>query len=163
MRLVLDTNVVASALLWDGPPRLLLRTGPHENIVLLSSAPLLAELTDILSRPKFEQKIAASLLSVDQLVDLYAELVSLVRPALVPRIAPKADGPHQFAANKGARNKVLVARGGQAVTQHIHRSLAMFLGGFAEGAGLTFESLETQPPERLGILRPEGPNFYSHI
>jgi len=91
MRLVLDTNVVASALLWDGPPRLLLRTGPHENIVLLSSAPLLAELTDILSRPKFEQKIAASLLSVDQLVDLYAELVSLVRPALVPRLAPDPD------------------------------------------------------------------------
>ena len=27
MRLVLDTNVVASALLWNGPPRQLLRAG----------------------------------------------------------------------------------------------------------------------------------------
>jgi hypothetical protein len=41
--------------------------------MLFTSAPLLAELTDIPSRPKFEQKISASLLSVDQLVDLYAD------------------------------------------------------------------------------------------
>jgi putative PIN family toxin of toxin-antitoxin system len=91
MRMVLDTNVVASALLWDGPPRLLLRAGLNEDIVLLSSAPILAELTDILSRAKFEKKIAASLLSVDQLVDLYTDLVSLVRPTAVQRLAPDPD------------------------------------------------------------------------
>lgn len=60
-------------------------------MTLFSSATLLAELTDILSRPKFDRKIAASLLSVDQLVDLYAELVALVRPASVPRLAPDPD------------------------------------------------------------------------
>ena len=59
--------------------------------MFFSSAPLLAELTDILSRPKFDRKIAASLLSVDQIVDLYAELVALVRPTLVPRLAPDPD------------------------------------------------------------------------
>ena len=91
MRLVLDTNVVASALLWDGPPRRLLHVGRGGETTLFSSAPLLAELTDILSRPKFDKKIAASLLSVDQLVDLYAELVALVRPASVPRLAPDPD------------------------------------------------------------------------
>ena len=91
MRLVLDTNVVASALLWDGAPRQLLRLGSGEGILLFTSAPLLEELTDILSRPKFKKKIAASLLSGDQLVDLYAELVSLVRPTPVPRLAPDPD------------------------------------------------------------------------
>ena len=91
MRLVLDTNVVASALLWNGPPRQLLRTGRGGEVTFFSSAPLLAELTDILSRPKFDRKIAASLLSVDQLVDLYAELVALVRPTPVPRLAPDPD------------------------------------------------------------------------
>ena len=58
---------------------------------LFSSAPLLAELTEILSRPKFEKKIAASLLSIDQLVYLYAELAALVRPVQVPRTAPDPD------------------------------------------------------------------------
>ena len=91
MRLVLDTNVVASALLWYGPPRELLALARSEDILLFSSLPLLAELTGILSRPKFEKKIAASLLSVDQIVDLYAELVALVRPIFVSRLAPDPD------------------------------------------------------------------------
>src|SRR5271170_5630043 len=49
---------------------------------------LLAELTEALSRPKFTDKIAASLLSVDRLVDFYAELAALVRPDPMPRVAP---------------------------------------------------------------------------
>jgi putative PIN family toxin of toxin-antitoxin system len=91
MRLVLDANVVVSGLLWDGAPRRLLNAGWLEGILLFTSAPLLAELTDILSRPKFEKKIAASLLSIDELVDLYAELTIVVRPDPVPRLAPDPD------------------------------------------------------------------------
>ena len=91
MRLVLDTNVVASALLWGGVPRLLLQAAREKRIELFTSTSLLAELTDILGRRKFEKKIAASLLSVDQLVDRYAELNILVRPAPMPRIAPDPD------------------------------------------------------------------------
>lgn len=91
MRLVLDTNVVVSALLWDGVPRRLLKVGRAEGVVLYSSSPLLAELSDVLSRPKFTNKIAASLLSVDQLVDLYAELIDLVLPVPTPRLAPDPD------------------------------------------------------------------------
>jgi hypothetical protein len=91
MRLVLDTNVVASALLWHGPPNHLVKLATTNEALFFSSLPLLAELSDILSRSKFEKKIAASLLFVDQLVDLYAELVTLVRPVRVPRIAPDPD------------------------------------------------------------------------
>jgi uncharacterized protein len=91
MRLVLDTNVVASALLWGGVPRLLLQAAREKRVELFTSTALLAELTDILGRRKFEKKIAASLLTVDQLVDRYAELTVLVRPAQTPRIAPDPD------------------------------------------------------------------------
>jgi uncharacterized protein len=58
MRLVLDTNVVASALLWDGPPRRLLHAGRGEGLMLFTSLPLLQELADVLARQKFEKKIA---------------------------------------------------------------------------------------------------------
>ena len=91
MRLVLDTNVVASALLWGGVPRLLLQAAREKRVELFSSTPLLAELTNILGRRKFEKKIVASMLSIDQLVDRYAELAVLVRPTTVPRIAPDPD------------------------------------------------------------------------
>lgn len=89
---MLDTNVVASALLWNGSPRRLLQVTEYgQGVRLFSSAPLLAELADILSRRKFEKKIAASLLSVDQLVDLYADRIAVVRPVTIPRWAPDPD------------------------------------------------------------------------
>ena len=49
------------------------------------------EVADILSRRKFEKKIEASLLTVDQLADRYAELAQVVRPTAIPRIAPDPD------------------------------------------------------------------------
>jgi len=52
---------------------------------------MLAELTDILGRRKFARKIAASQLTIDQLVDGYAQLAALVRPVTTPRIAPDPD------------------------------------------------------------------------
>ena len=91
MRLVLDTNVVASAILWGGVPRLLLQAGREKRVELFTSAALLAEPTDILGRRKFDKKIAASTLTVDQLVDRYAALVALMRPAPTPRVAPDPD------------------------------------------------------------------------
>lgn len=59
MRLVLDTNVVVSAMLWGGSPKLLLQAGREKRVEVYTSTPLLAELTDILERSKFEKKIVA--------------------------------------------------------------------------------------------------------
>ncbi len=49
MRLVLDTNVVASAMLWGGNPKSLLQAGREKRIELFTSVAMLAELTDIRS------------------------------------------------------------------------------------------------------------------
>ena len=91
MRLVLDTNVVASALFWNGTPRWLLQIARDKRIELFTSTALLAELTNVLWREKFDQKIAAATFTIDQLVDRYAELAVLVRPATGPRITPDPD------------------------------------------------------------------------
>jgi putative PIN family toxin of toxin-antitoxin system len=57
MRLVLDTNVVASALLWGGAPRLLLQAAREKRIELFTSTSLLAELTDILGRRSSKKRL----------------------------------------------------------------------------------------------------------
>ena len=72
-------------------PRLLLEAGREKRVGLFTSAPLLAELTDILGRRKFDRKIAESALTVDQIVDRYAALAALVRPTPTPRITPDPD------------------------------------------------------------------------
>ncbi len=108
MRLVLDTNVVASAMLWGGSPKLLLQARREKRADLYTSTPLLAELTDILARPKFEKKIAASRLTVDQLVDRYAELAQVVRPVSIPRIAPDPDDDVVIGTALAAKADLLV-------------------------------------------------------
>ena len=69
----------------------MLQAARDKRVELFTSTPLLAELTNILWRSKFEKKITASLRTINQLVDGYAELTSLVRPTPVLRIAPDPD------------------------------------------------------------------------
>lgn len=100
-----------------------MRLGRDEGVRLFTRAPLLAELTEILARQKFEKKIAASLLSVDQLVDLYAELVALVRPTPIPRTAPDPDDDVVIGTALAAKADFLVT-GDRALL-----SVAEYLGG----------------------------------
>ncbi|MDP2825425.1 MAG: putative toxin-antitoxin system toxin component, PIN family [Sulfuritalea sp.] len=122
MRLVLDTNVVASALLWGCLPRLLLQAAREKRVALFTSTPLLAELTDILGRRKFEKKIEASMFSVDQLVDRYRELTIVVRPLPVSGVAPDPD--HDVVIGTA-----LAAKAGWIVTgDQLLLSVAMYQG-----------------------------------
>lgn len=58
MRIVADTNIVLSGLLWRGTPhRLLTEIGHSSSIVLVSSAPLLEELAAVLIRPKYSGRL----------------------------------------------------------------------------------------------------------
>lgn len=60
MRLVLDTNVVFSALLWRGTPyRLLEAIKRKSGIQLYSSAVLLEELEEVLTRPSASKRLGA--------------------------------------------------------------------------------------------------------
>ena len=54
MRAVLDTNVVVAALLWRGPPHVLLEKVRDGDLLLVSSATLLAELADVLWRESLQ-------------------------------------------------------------------------------------------------------------
>lgn len=108
MRLVLDTNVVVSAMLWGGSPKHLLQARHERRIELYTSTPLLAELTDILGRSKFAKKIAASLLTIDQLVDHYVELVQVVRPTPTPRIVSDPDDDVVIGTALAAKADLLV-------------------------------------------------------
>ena len=106
--MVLDTNVVASAILWGGTPRLLLKAAREKPIDLFTSTPMLAEPTDILGRRKFADKIAASGLTIDQPVDGYAQLAALVHSAPVPRIAPDPDDDVVIGTALAAKAELIV-------------------------------------------------------
>jgi putative PIN family toxin of toxin-antitoxin system len=83
VRLVLDTNTVVSGLLWHGTPGALIDAALAGSVELITSTPLLAELKDVLARPKFASQLAARGLSAQALFDGYAALCTLVTPVVI--------------------------------------------------------------------------------
>ncbi len=88
MRIVLDTNVVASALLCGGTPSELLRAARGGKVTLATSTPMLVELADPRSRRKFTSRIAAQRYSIEELLARYVHLNLVVRPVPVAGVAP---------------------------------------------------------------------------
>jgi uncharacterized protein len=110
VRIILDTNVVASALLWGGKPAELLRATRLRHVQLFTSVWMLAELTRILGHKKFARKIEASGFNIDELVDRYVLLTTVVYPASAPRVVPAdADDDHVIAAAVAAQAKMIVS------------------------------------------------------
>ena len=56
MRLVLDTNIVVSALIWGGNPKELIAQAVRREVELFTSEPLRHELDDVLAREKFARQ-----------------------------------------------------------------------------------------------------------
>ena len=80
MRVVLDTNVVVSALIWGGPPFALLEPATERDLLLCTSPILLAELRDMLARPHLTLRLTGRQGSVDEALTLYAALAPSVSP-----------------------------------------------------------------------------------
>ena len=82
MRAVLDTNVVVSGFLWGGNPGRLLELARVGKIRVYTSAELIAELEDVLSRPKLTRSMQAKGTSPRVVVAKWAEMSEVVSPVL---------------------------------------------------------------------------------
>jgi putative PIN family toxin of toxin-antitoxin system len=112
VRIVLDTNVALSALLWRGTPYRLLETirqQPH--VQLVSSAALIAELADVLTRPKTAKRLAAIEKSAREVLADYLDAVELVEPASVPRVVPTDPDDDQVIAAAVTAHAGLIVSG----------------------------------------------------
>lgn len=83
MRVVLDTNIALSGLLWDGTPARLVDLAIAGKLQLVSSIAFLAELDEVVRRLKFAKKLGERGLDVQAFVSGYAALVTLVEPEQV--------------------------------------------------------------------------------
>ena len=109
VRLVLDTNTVVSGLLWDKTPSQLINAGLEGRIELFTSQTLLLELEDVLPRQKLARRVAASGLSVAQLVARYALLAQSVSPAGIERVSADPDDDHVLACAIAAKADLIVS------------------------------------------------------
>lgn len=110
MHVVADTNTIVSGLLWYGNPRQVLDAARTGVVTLATSATLLAELADVLQRPKFAQRLARAHITASTLVFGYAALAQLVVPAAIaPVIEADPDDDAVLACAVAAQAEVIVS------------------------------------------------------
>ena len=112
MRLVLDTNVVLSALLWRGTPyRLLTASHASSTVQLFSSRALLAELADVLTRASLSHRFTQLGKSANEVLDDYVAVIALADPRSVPRVVPTDSDDDQVVACALAAQADLIVSG----------------------------------------------------
>jgi uncharacterized protein len=99
MRILMDSNVLVSAIISTGPPRLLLNAARAGSFTLCSSETLLGELHEVLSREKFTARFDMAKMSPTMIIDDLRKLMLLNSPIAVPQvIADDPDDDHVLAA-----------------------------------------------------------------
>jgi uncharacterized protein len=137
VRLVLDTNVVMSALLWRGKPYQLLEAiRQRADLQLVSSTALLEELADVLTRPSATKRLALIGKTAREVLADYVEAVELVEPASVPRVVlSDADDDHVIAAAVTAGAALIVSGDSDLQSMGSHQGIEIV------SAAMAFESL----------------------
>ncbi len=69
MKVVLDTNVLISALLWDGRVSKLLPLIRSDKLILCFSLETISEFVDVAKRPKFSKRLARKKFTPQRIVD----------------------------------------------------------------------------------------------
>lgn len=84
IRAVVDTNVIVSAFFWGGLPRQLLNAARSKQFRMITSEELIEELKDVISRPKFAERLAQIGETVETLLENdYRALVEVVESAKI--------------------------------------------------------------------------------
>lgn len=125
VRIVLDTNVVLSALLWRGTPyRLLEATRQQDHAELFTSTTLLEELAEVLLRPVPAKRLAIIGRTARQVLADYLEAADLVTPlAASPVIAADPDDDHVIAAAVTAQAELIISGDRHLLTLGTHRDI----------------------------------------
>jgi putative PIN family toxin of toxin-antitoxin system len=90
---------VVSAFLWQCTPGRLLEMASEKQVRLFASRALLDELADVLGGKKLAKSVAATGVSVPQMLAAYREMITLVRAQQLPqRVSPDADDDAALAA-----------------------------------------------------------------
>jgi uncharacterized protein len=83
MRVVLDTNVWLSAMLWGGVPGQILQRVESGELQAIGSEPILDELRRTLDRPKLKKRLTQLRLEADAVLRAIRQIMIVVPTALI--------------------------------------------------------------------------------
>jgi len=109
-RLVLDTNVLVSAFLWQVTPGRLIELASEQDVQLFTSRALLQELAATLDKRKLSKYVLATGLTAEQMLINYRGLAAVVvTRQLDARVSRDADDDAVLACARAARADLIVS------------------------------------------------------
>jgi putative PIN family toxin of toxin-antitoxin system len=110
VRAVIDTNVLLSGLLWRGAPHTLIAQVRAGALSLISSPALLAELEEVIRRPKFRTILTRSRTEPQSMLSELRRLAEIVDPPqLSTPVSRDPDDDLVLALAVGARADLIVS------------------------------------------------------
>jgi putative PIN family toxin of toxin-antitoxin system len=137
MKVVPDTNTVVSGLLWQGAPHDVLTLARKGEITLYTSPALLAELRDVLTRPKFAARLKKSGSTPRKLSLEFAALAKLTHPEPIESvILPDPDDDAVLACAISADAQIITSGDRHLLKLKTYRGISIltareFLDGLA--------------------------------
>jgi len=126
VRVVLDTNVIASALLWGGVPQRLIEAADQKGLELFTSETLIAELAGILGRNKFAAKLALLNASPAEVVAQYRRISETVHAPIIEEADLRdPDDAAVLACAVAAHAEAIVSGDDDLLTLGSYRSIAI--------------------------------------
>lgn len=110
MRLVVDTNVLVSAFLWQGTPGRLIELASEKAVELFTSRTLLDELAATLAKKKLAKPVLATGLTANQMLRNYRRLATQVTTRrLAQQVSRDADDDAVLACALAAGANLIVS------------------------------------------------------
>lgn len=112
MRIIIDTNVALSGLLWGGPPNQILKWGRDRVIRILACEKTVDELKRVLQYDKFSNRLSVLQTSPQQAMAYFLNLVSFVPdPESIPNIIKADPSDNLFLALAAQNGAAMMASG----------------------------------------------------
>lgn len=110
MRAVVDVHVLVSALFWQGTPHALIERVRDGSLRLISSPALLAELAEVLDRPRLADILSRSNTSPDHALAQIQTLAEVIVPPPLPEpVCRDPDDDAVLALAVAARADVIIS------------------------------------------------------
>lgn len=80
VKVVLDSNVYVSGLLWVGAPHTIIKLAENKEVFIFASPPIIEEVADVLAREKFKARLEALKANPKEMIESLLDVVEMVHP-----------------------------------------------------------------------------------
>ena len=127
IRVVPDTNVYVSGLLWSGVSHRLLRLAESGELIFITTPSIMEELRDVLGRPKFRLRIATLGTSVAELMESLLSIVEVIQDLPIePIVERDPDDDKILACATAGRAEWIVSGDDDLLALKRYKGIAIF-------------------------------------